>query len=331
MPNAFIRNLRPNSYGAAVSALVEMLVSAGWSYKASGDGLSGYSSTGKIFTSTAAGALGWNNARAWARVQDPAGRRELVIQHAANTGVRIKCSANAKFTGGAPSATVTPSATDERVLWGGGTDAAPAQNGWFDAGMLLADAWVFQGAAFSAPPYGFWFGSRGLQNGAHASFLMMDPTVSYSTDPDPVVWMVANTSAGLVNTSNLGRDGSAAGTWTTAVGGTTQGCWAHLDLLMSQFVYVQPISYSQGTGGAGGGNNVIGSNPFDHNLDALPMLYARYKVPATLVPAGVKGWSTLAMWTGLGRQYFLDTLPGLAWICYGHLWLRWDGVTRPIG
>ena len=39
--------------------------------------------------------------------------------------VRLKRSARAGFTGGSPSASRVPSATDERVVWGGGTDASP--------------------------------------------------------------------------------------------------------------------------------------------------------------------------------------------------------------
>lgn len=111
----YIQNQAPTSYGQAVSLLVENLVSAGWTYQASGDGLSGYDSSSKVFTGTGSGALGWNNPNAWARVQDPSGVREFVIQHNAVGGARIKYSPFAKFTTGG-SATVVPTADDEKNM-----------------------------------------------------------------------------------------------------------------------------------------------------------------------------------------------------------------------
>ena len=52
-------------------------------------------------------------------------RRELCWQVNGSGQVRAKYSPRAGFTGGSPSATQVPSATDERVFLGGGTDASP--------------------------------------------------------------------------------------------------------------------------------------------------------------------------------------------------------------
>lgn len=341
MPNAFVINRRfaGGAYGASLSALFEMLISAGWTYCSSGDGLAGYSSSGKIFTGTGSGALGWNNNRGWARVRDPAGRRELCIQHNAANGVRIKISTDARFIGGSPSATVVPSATDERVLWGSGTDASPTLSTWFDVVAAQTDCVVYQGAAFSAAPYGFWFGSQLLHASRPASHLMMDPVLGVAADPDPVVWQVGTSGACTLTTSSIGRDADAAATWAVTAGGTNQGCFAHLNAAQSSFVYVQPLSYSGGSVGlnpagfqpGGGGNVLIGHNSFNAGLDALPVLYARFRQPSTVFPSGIKGWSSLCMWSGVDRQSFFDTLNAKQWICYGSLWLRWDGNSQPFG
>jgi|SRR5262245_5126752 len=346
MPDAFVINQRFNTYGAAMSALVEMLVSAGWAYKASGDGLAGYSSTGKVFTGVGSGALGWGNNRAWCRLSDPAARRELVVQHNNAAGARIKISTNNKFVGGAPSATVTPSATDERVLWGAGTDATPTLSAWFHANMLATGFWVFQGAALGSAPYGFWFGSQQLHQSVHASFLMMDPVVGVPEDPDPVVWSCQSANACDVTTASIGRDGNTVGTWTVTSGGTNQGCFAHMytpsgpvaGTPAQSFVYVQPASYGLASIGAaityqagGPGSSVVGINPINYGVDALPCLYMRMRVPATLAPWGIKGWSTMTMWTGISRQSFFDVLDDKRWVCYGDLWLRWNGESQPIG
>lgn len=42
MPNAYILNQKPLGFGPAMSTIVEMLISAGWTYKASGTGTNGF-------------------------------------------------------------------------------------------------------------------------------------------------------------------------------------------------------------------------------------------------------------------------------------------------
>jgi hypothetical protein len=337
MSDAFIVNRRLNTYGAQVSALVEMLVAAGWTYRASGDGLSGYSATGKVFTNTNAGALGWGNNRAWARVRDPGDRREITIQRDASNGVRIKVSTNLRFVTGSPSATVTPSAADERVLFGTGTDASPVPTPWIDTNALIEGLWIWQGAAFGSAPYGFWFGGQGLHGGTKTGFLMMDPVLSVPSDPDPVVWEVGTNFACTASTSSLGRDGSNVATWNTAPG-SAQGCWAHLDPQAASFVYVQPATYGFGQSGnvityapVGPATSFAGWNPFDRDLDALPVLYVRERMAASIYPWGMKGWSTMTMWTSVLKQSFFDTLDAKNWICFGQKWLRWNGLSNPIG
>jgi hypothetical protein len=105
---------------------------AGWVVKSSGDGLALYSATTDIITVRGTGAGGMN-ANAWYRIQAPDGGIEIVMQFIAGSASgsgtaatqRGKYSAAAKFTGGSPSSTQVPSATDEGVFSGGGTDAVP--------------------------------------------------------------------------------------------------------------------------------------------------------------------------------------------------------------
>jgi len=101
------------------------LKSVGWVVKASGDGLSAYSATTDIINTMTSGANGWLNARAWFRIQSPSGNEEYIFQRTTATAIRVKMSHFAKFTGGSPSSTTTPSATDEALLMGGGSDASP--------------------------------------------------------------------------------------------------------------------------------------------------------------------------------------------------------------
>lgn len=333
MANAYILNQVPTGYGQAVSLLVEMLVNAGWTYRASGDGLAGYNATGKVFAGTGAGALGWNNNRAWARLRDPGGTRELVIQHNAAGGIRFKYSALAKFTAGAPSATVTPSATDERVLWGSGSDATPTLSAFLGTGTATGTV-KYQGAAFGSAPYGFWMCSAITPAGAIQCGLMMDPVESVPEDLDPYVWHIATASAFGIN---LGSQGALANTSFVAPGGVNSGVFAHMDGPATQFLAVMAAGYSLGWVQGGSVNNSwtwgfsalgLGANLFNAKHDTLPIVYARSNVTG-LPTLGIKGWSTLMRWTTVQRVNFVDTLNSRAWVCVNMVWLPWDGVTAP--
>lgn len=120
--------------GSVFYALVAVLMSAGWTKVSDSDGTT-YSAGGTQITGGGSGANGFNNTRAWARMQDPAGRREITLQVVSaatinSATVRIKMSESSKFTGGSPAATVTPSAVDEQILAGAGTDASPTGLAW---------------------------------------------------------------------------------------------------------------------------------------------------------------------------------------------------------
>jgi hypothetical protein len=337
MADAYVRNLFPASYGAAMSALVEMLVSAGWTYKASGDGLAGYSSTGKIFTNTGSGALGWNNAKAWARVQNPAGTKEWLFQHDAAASVRFRYSPAAKFTGGTPSATVTPSATDAVTLRGGGTDAAPTYGTHFTSAVTTASA-VFQGLARGSAPYGFWIAGQVSPSGAKQACLIYDPVTGAPEDPDPYAIQIASTNACLYNASNLAREmtNNSTDPRTTANGGSTEGVWAFMDPALASFVYMQPAGWiceTQVQLGSGTMLIIAGSrgvvNPFNAKHESLPVPYLRMANVLPVASCGFKGWGTITRWTTIARASFSDTLDSKNWICYGALWLAWDATTVP--
>lgn len=117
-------NIAPATGSVTMFDIKAMLKQNGWVVKASGDATSLFSTTDGLTTS-GSGAGGLGNANAWFRIQDPGTVREYTVQRNTNVQYRIKWSHSAKFTGGSQSATVTPSATDEQIIRGGGTDASP--------------------------------------------------------------------------------------------------------------------------------------------------------------------------------------------------------------
>jgi hypothetical protein len=281
------------------------------------------------------------------------------MNNSAANSVRFKYSKGAKFTGGSPSVSVTPSATDEQLFFGAGTDASPTFQSWFNAGTIASpNTVIYQGAAMSAAPYGFWYASHvqgtSLQagNGGKASTLMFDPVTGVPEDTDPYVIHVAG-SFGFAtqNNTSFGRDGgvsaSAPTTWALTPG-SIDGCFAFTD--STNFRYVQPAMYgtwvtaqtsgANGTSLVAGGGTVLTSslavNPFNGKNEMLPMAYLRVQgytagsvFPSTAAPM-LKGWSTLMRWTSVSRNSFMDTLNNKAWICVWTVWLPWDGTTTPI-
>lgn len=113
-----------------------------WRIVSSGSGSGGvYAQSGDVITSQSVLA----NAGAW-WVAEGHGvadggttyRRQVCWQTDGVGGLRAKVSPRGGFTGGSPSATRTPSATDERQWIGGGTDASPT----YDALFPSSGAWL---------------------------------------------------------------------------------------------------------------------------------------------------------------------------------------------
>lgn len=112
-------------------------------------------------------------------------KRQICLQFDSSGNVRAKYSARDGFTGGIPSPTQVPSAADEVVFWGGGTDAAPT----FAAVLPSSGSWM-QGR-FSEVDDAFWVLTYGVGGGLPTSLLYLEPvplvyTVGGSMiDPDP--------------------------------------------------------------------------------------------------------------------------------------------------
>ena len=118
-------NRFPATHAEAIWNLKETLKDAGWTVTSSGTGTSGtYSaSTDLITTPTILAGV-----RAWFVIREPsgAGGREWCWQRGNNNNEwRVKISPAQGFVGGSPNANTVPSASDQGVIMGGGTDGSP--------------------------------------------------------------------------------------------------------------------------------------------------------------------------------------------------------------
>lgn len=187
--------------GAALAwTLKETLKAAGWVVTRSSDGSTHYPA-GDGITHEGSGTGGMLNNRAWFVARQPAlvaGHiREVCLQRmasGANEQWRIKWAVTSAFSSGAPSATVTPTADDQQLVHGGGTDASPTF-----ATLLVAPFGgpvLFEVMADSAAPYGFGaFAVRTSSRGVAGQFFC-DPVqgggIAVDGDSDPYVLLAAS-------------------------------------------------------------------------------------------------------------------------------------------
>ena len=291
-------NNTPATGTAAMYLVMTTLVAAGWTVKSSSDGTT-YSSTGNQITSGNTGTGGLGNNNSWFRIQAPlvgSQHREFTFQRPSiNTGWRVKYSPTAGFTGGSPGATQTPTATDEQVIVGSGTDAAPVAATLFgtDAAyrfnVMAGDSTI--GYSF------YWVGTTINSNSVNSltSGFLLDvmQSGSYpSADPDPCV--IYFNTASVFTSGTLTYGNSKALLNTTYVNVVTQGIFFNttpnsLDIFL-------PASF---------GTTYSVTNPFTYGDNLLPIIWGRDG--SQTAPYGYKGVSSLMLCPSTVRSTF-DTV-----------------------
>ena len=314
MANQFNLNVSsPATFGELMFNLKEHLVNqASWTVESSSDGTS-YNASGDEWTVAADAA----NTRSWTRLRSPvgAGGREFTMQRTtSDLQWRIKYSRTAGFVGGSPDATTTPSATDEGIAQGGGTDASPTFVN------------MFQGTAVN-----------------QIAQYMCD-------DASPYNWYMITYNTGIVPGTIMGMDEAASG---TAVGDADPNmfwCRSLLNVMANATVSASTITScpaqawtGPGTGGekyqnqrgleysdSSSGTAVplnFGTNPNNGEDQLVPIMFGRDTLDG--IPSGLKQFSTLANWPAQPRSN-LDryNITGAAsHIQFGDLVVIWDGST----
>lgn len=188
MPKFHNVNVNPANDSEAVMSLKATLLAAGWTEIGGGTGAT-YAATGAVVTSAVLLAV----TRAWFRLRDPGGRREIIFQWISATNYRIKISEEARFTGGSPNATTVPSATDEHVVFGGGTDASPTGAQLFNtAGTYRCHTVAMDTAAGTSNCYPFWFWTTVPGTGLTSTVWFWDGLEAvYPADTAPAAMFIA--------------------------------------------------------------------------------------------------------------------------------------------
>lgn len=207
MAKSYKVNFTPTTGAEAMFELKNVLTGSGWTVVSSSDGTT--LSSGDAVTSTSLA-----NTRAWFLIQEPTGiggRQWCFQRTTANTTWRVKISPNAGFSGGTPNSGSVPSATDQAVVVGSGTDASPTGGQLFGTDgtykfHIIADNTAIGPAGNQA--YGFWAFSNLIGNtnvyANIATLLMQEPLavgtypalvgtreVTTSGDADPAIYVCA--------------------------------------------------------------------------------------------------------------------------------------------
>ncbi len=314
----FFSKSTPATGAVAMYELVALLVSVGWSVLASSDGTT-YNSSGMAISSGASGAGGFANNSAWVRIRMPggAGAQEYTIQRGTTNLVwRIKRSRTNPFNGGSPGATQTPSATNEGVVIGGGTDAAPT----FATFHATDNTYRWHCAADNAAPYGFWSGAYPVGGGNPGAVLILDP-LSFTPpgDADPYLLCVGCTGSNQLSITTLTAESGSATT----------------TRMLASVVGTAPTTYQQfpacklSTDGGDVVPSGLATDPITTKDPTLPMILARR---AALADPAYKGQTTIMRWLAItrGTGNLLQVSTPNDRIVYRAVSLPWDGSTPAV-
>ena len=293
--------------------LKEFLKTWGWTVQGSGDGGANWSNAGVDWVTS--GTV-MNTLRAWYRIRDPGNLREFTVQRGSTSGAyRVKYSAVDRFTGGAPSATQTPSATDEKVLLGGGTDAVPTYAQLWDSTLGQTNCFYHHMVCYDDAMngvYGFYSFAVATYNATLVSTFICDPIATGSSpagDTDPCLLICAS--------------GNQLSLPMTAY------AWHRMNMAGERFIPYTSCAYYRGSYLFYPG--LAGLNPYDGDDNGVPILFGRTYYVESGVNIDQKGFAGRIRWKGSVRLYPDVVDPtGDAKVIVQSCLLPWPNSTKPL-
>ena len=172
----------------AIFKLKGVLTASGWTVPSSSDGTTTNFVGVDQITIPGAGAGGMTNSGSWFVAREPGtSNRSWCFQRGSTSLIwRIKISPSKGFTGGIAAATRVPSAIDETIVWGAGSDITPTHATFLPTDgtyrwHAIADNTAVGAAGNTA--YGFWAFSTISATGLNNTVVGQDPLVVGSYSP----------------------------------------------------------------------------------------------------------------------------------------------------
>lgn len=281
----FINGDVPATGAVAMWTLIQMWIAAGASKLADSDGTT-YSSSGTRVTSGASGAQGLGNASAWVRIRFLDGREFTIQRGSNNVSWRIKYSAQAQFTGGSPGAVQTPTAADEAIRLGGGTDASPTY-----VTLFTTDAsYKLYGGADNASAK-WWFNTALIAGGAANAGMFVDLIPTPTTGDNEACVIGIAVSGNTFTSSILGANNAVAS------GSGVMG-WLKYGLSGAGYVALPAMTINDSAGAVWPNN--AGTNPHT-GKDVIKLIEYNRKSSLT-APTGPKGTGSIVAWNPTSRS-----------------------------
>jgi len=302
------------------------LLAAGWTQEGSGDGTTfSNAATGPV-TGGGTGVAGLDGTGRWVRLRDPDGNREMIISRGASATVwSLHYSYVDRFTGGAPSATQRPTATDEQTIVNGATFGSTA------VGYAHA---VVEDTAINGV-WGWWLVRTVQSTSVRVDLVGCDPLSSVADetrypvlgdDIDPCVWLsFPNTATPSFSNTSLSSNAMQILMYPDTASAA-----------MFSVIVARVADYT------GGGNSVadgtsaptgVPVSPWDAGDDLFAACYMRFSNQASSTPSILVGASHhLSLKCVTARQY-PDSVQhaslDLAWVYYNTMAVPWPKGTTP--
>lgn len=318
-------NSVPASLADTYFQLKEQLKLVGWTVTKSGDGTS-YNSTGDNITTAAV----MNNTNSWYVITQPVldgYQKHICVQSGATKySLRIKLSWTG-FSGGSPTGSVTPTATDQAVIWGSGTDASPSFTNLIDTTFTNIRNQIIVGDA-SDNYFVCWMTTKATGGQANAIFMIDKVTDTHALDIDPFVYSIYGSSASP--TTDLNNNSSNK--WSASTNPMTYA-WARKGFSNEVFSRCFVNFFNLGTASNYQLAGLSGANPYDGFDYHLPMMFFCDNTVITGTNQGpltfYKGQSVHCRLATTSRAT-LDTANTRTRVYFGPIVLPWNGTTPSV-
>ena len=318
----YVNNTITN-FGDVFYQMKELLKTAGWAVQSSSDGLT-YNASGDIITSGGTGAGGMTNTNAWYVLAHPTldgYQRYICLQVGTSKNtIRFKISWT-PFNGGSPGILRVPSASDERLLYGYGTDAAPGFSALLDSTAANVRVNLIAGDVTEGYAYFMLFHKVGA--GTLGGAIIMEKLVSLVGDIDPYFYYIQGTGTFPYDDLNgyKSHDFTSTGTY------CPQG-WIRKSFSNAIFVKCITSWYSTGIKTSNfHGVGQLGSDPYDGTDVVLPLIL--YSPISQSGLASYKGQSINMKLNGSSKTA-LDTSNTRTRIYSGPFSFPWNGSVPSI-
>lgn len=316
----------PATGDAAFRAIKDRWVSIGaFAHMNSGDGASAYASGGADVITADSGANSFATSGAWWRGRQAGGTREILLKRgASSTTWTVQLSVGGLFTGGSPSATAAPTATDAVTLWN-------------NAQLLPTDgSYKLAICADSAAPYytgASWIVTGGTcRGGLHLCSLTAgsypNTGTAATSDEDPWVYVCdyhATTALMATRLGLLSSDFSA--------GSFSAGGWYKYNKSGSGFKAASFVGVHGRTAGDSylAFTNLLGVNAISgEGLPGRALVALSGSANAYFGPKGDVADLRLCFDTSAQSphgKHIRTTADGRYWVRMGDLWVPWDSTT----